>query len=274
MLKNVQSSEFLVLYPPSPQTRLSFFLRIIRLIEPQLIKGKTMRSVVAIEHTECETPGTISEALQSSGIDMRHIRTFRGDTVPAEIDSASGLVVMGGPMGVYEQERYPFLRDEIRLIEDAIRGEIPVLGVCLGSQLLATALGARVKKGKQKEIGWHTVNLAEATLNDPFWEGVDRSFRGFHWHGDVFDLPEGAISLASSALTRCQAFRYGPNAYGILCHMEVTREIISCMIDAFAGELSEEKIEGETLLRQAETHLPPLQRVGGTLFRRWTGLIT
>ncbi len=233
-----------------------------------------MRSVVVIEHIECETSGGIGDALQSSGIDTRHMRIFRGDAVPAEMEDASGLVVMGGPMGVYEQKRYPFLRDEIRLMEDALRKERPVLGVCLGSQLLAAALGARVKKGKQKEIGWHTVNLAEATLNDPFWEGVDRSFRAFHWHGDIFDLPKGAISLASSALTRCQAFRYGPNAYGILCHMEVTREIISCMINAFAGELREEKIEGETLLQQAETHLPPLLRVGGTLFQRWATLIT
>ena len=232
-----------------------------------------MRDVVAIEHIGCETPGKIEDALEANGIGVRHVRVFENDPVPAEMGNAAGLLVMGGPMSVYEEDRYPFLAEEIRLIQDVIRQEKPVLGVCLGSQLLAAALGARVIRGKQKEIGWRTVTLTDEATGDPLWEGIDKTFTPFHWHGDIFDLPEEAVPLASSALTRCQAFRYGPNAYGILCHMEVTREIISCMVDAFAEELGEENIEGEALLRQAETYLPPLHRIGGTLFRNWSKLI-
>ncbi|MGB2957464.1 MAG: gamma-glutamyl-gamma-aminobutyrate hydrolase family protein [Bacteroidota bacterium] len=232
-----------------------------------------MRNVVAVQHIGCETPGKFEDALQATGIGIRHVRVFDNDAVPAEMGDAAGLLVMGGPMSVYQKDRYPFLAEEIRLIQDAIRQEKPLLGVCLGSQLLAAALGARVMKGKQKEIGWHTVNLTDEATGDPLWEGVQNSFTAFHWHGDIFDLPEGAVPLAASALTECQAFRYGQNAYGILCHMEVTREIISCMIDAFGEELREENIKGEALLRQAETHLPPLHRVGGTLFRHWVELI-
>jgi GMP synthase (glutamine-hydrolysing) len=232
-----------------------------------------MQGVIAIQQIGCETPGVIGDALQSADIEISHVRVFRNDPVPVELGEASALVVMGGPMSVYQADRYPFIRDEISLIQDAIRQEKPVLGICLGSQLLASALGARVIKGDQKEIGWHTVELTEATANDPLWGGIDRSFTAFHWHGDIFHLPQDAVPLASSALTPCQAFRYGTNAYGILCHMEMTREIISCMIDAFGEELRQENIECEALLRQAETHLPPLHRLGGTLFGHWTNLI-
>jgi GMP synthase (glutamine-hydrolysing) len=232
-----------------------------------------MRDLIAIQHIGCETPGTIEDALRATGIGIRHVRVFDNDPVPAEMGEAAGLLVMGGPMSVYEEEWYPFLAEEIRLIQEAIRQEKPVLGVCLGSQLLAAALGARVMKGKLKEIGWHTVDLTDAAASDPLWDGIQKSFTAFHWHGDIFELPHGAVPLASSALTRCQAFRYGRNAYGILCHMEVTREIISCMVDAFGAELREENIKGEALLRQAETHLSPLHRIGGTLFRHWVELI-
>jgi GMP synthase (glutamine-hydrolysing) len=232
-----------------------------------------MRDVVAIQHIGCETPGNIVDALETTGIGIRHVRVFENDPVPAEMGNAGGLVVMGGPMSVYEKDRYPFLAEEIRLMQDAIRQEKPVLGICLGSQLLAAALGARVLKGKQKEIGWHTVDLNDTAANDPLWAGIQNSFTAFHWHGDIFDLPKGAVPLGSSALTECQAFSYGTHAYGILCHMEMTEEIISCMIHEFAGELRRENIEGKALLRQAETHLPPLHRVGGTLFKRWAELI-
>jgi GMP synthase (glutamine-hydrolysing) len=119
-------------------------------------------------------------------------------------------------MGVYDAPRYPFLSAEMRLIEDALRRDKAVLGVCLGSQLLAAALGAQVVKGRQKEIGWHPVNLSPDAVSDPVWYQVAPSFMALHWHGDVFNLPAGAISLASSALTEYQAFRYGRSTYGFL----------------------------------------------------------
>ncbi|MBI2955080.1 MAG: gamma-glutamyl-gamma-aminobutyrate hydrolase family protein [Chloroflexi bacterium] len=232
-----------------------------------------MPTVWALQHFHCETLGSIADALEAEGVSWRYVRTFAGQAIPEQMGDAAGLVVMGGPMGVYERSRYPFLLDEIRLIEQALRNEKPVLGVCLGSQLLAATLGARVAKGSKKEIGWHSVTLTEAALEDPLWRGVEAEFKAYHWHGDVFELPTGAVSLASSALTTCQAFRFGRNAYGLLFHMEVTPSIIEDMVGTFADELREEGIDGRKIVAEADDHLPRLEKIGATVFRRWARLI-
>jgi GMP synthase (glutamine-hydrolysing) len=226
-----------------------------------------------LQHVACEDLGTISDALESKGISAHYVRSFAGQPVPANMEDAAGLIVMGGPMGVYDQPQYPFLQKEMKLIEEALKQEKPILGVCLGSQLLATALGAEVKKGKAKEIGWHPINLLPAAQGDALWQGVKSPFLAYHWHGDVFDLPAGALSLASSALTSCQAFRYGRNAYGFLFHMEVTQAIISAMIETFAVELQEEGIDGHSIVVQAREHLTRLQTVGHLVFQRWADLL-
>ena len=196
------------------------------------------RSIV-LQHVACETPGLIGVELERGGVSLDFVRTFAGDPVPRDLGDAAGLLVMGGPMGVYETDRHPHLRDEIGLIERALAARIPVLGVCLGSQLLAAALGARVAPGPRKEIGWFPVTLTDEAADDPLWRGVAREFVGYHWHGDRFDLPDGAVPLASSALTPLQAYRHGPNAYGILFHMEVTVEIVAAMVETFAAEVAE-----------------------------------
>jgi GMP synthase (glutamine-hydrolysing) len=112
-----------------------------------------LNEVIVLQHAPCETLGTIEDSIIAAQMKARYIRSYAGDPVPDSIDSAAGLVVMGGPMGVYDQEQYPFLRQELRLIERTVADRAPVLGVCLGSQLLATALGAQVRKGSRKEIG-------------------------------------------------------------------------------------------------------------------------
>lgn len=229
--------------------------------------------VWVFQHIHCETLGTIADALEMAGISPQHVHPWEGQPVPEAMGDAAGLIVMGGPMGVYEQDRYPFLRHEIRLIEQALQEEKPVLGVCLGSQLLATALGAHVTKGKKKEIGWHPVTLTEVARSDGLWAGVDPSFMAYHWHLDVFALPRGAVSLASSDLTACQAFRYGRNAYGVLFHMEVTEEIIADMVKMFTDELQETGIDGRGMLLQAKAYLPRLHRIGRRVFRRWAALL-
>jgi GMP synthase (glutamine-hydrolysing) len=228
--------------------------------------------VLTIQHICCETPGKIEETLRARGFATERIQIFKGHRVPEEIGEAAGLVVMGGPMGVYEQGRYPFLRQEARLIEQALKNDTPILGICLGSQLLASVLGARVKRGEKKEIGWHPVGLTESAAADALWKGVASPFIAYHWHGDVFDLPGGSVSLASSDLTPCQAFRHGENAYGFLFHMEVTETIVRDMVRVFADELHADELDGEEILRGAKEHLHGLNQIGDTVFQRWAEL--
>jgi GMP synthase (glutamine-hydrolysing) len=229
-------------------------------------------SVLIVQHVAPEPPGLIAQALQRRGVDWRVARVDRGEPVPRTLE-ADGLVVMGGPMGVYQQDRYPHLGAELQLLEDAARRGRPILGVCLGSQLLAAALGARVYPAPAKEIGWHQVRLLPDASQDPLFKGIARSFRAFHWHGDAFDLPAGAVPLARSALTRVQAFRAGGTAYGVLCHLEVDREQLKAMSAAFAGELAEQGIEPAAVLEGADRFLPRLREIGLVVFDRWAKLV-
>ena len=223
-----------------------------------------------LQHAPCETLGTISDALRGQGARPLHVRAFRGEPVPAQMD-ASGLIVLGGPMGVSEQDRYPFLRAEMRLIEDALARGVPILGVCLGAQLLASVLGAPVARAPQAEIGWFPLTLSSAARRDPLWEGVASPCPMFHWHGDRFDLPPGAVALASSALTPCQAFRFGDNAYGFQFHLEVTDGMIGDWAAAFPEELAAADVSREGLHRAND--LTALHRNAGIVFRRWTSLL-
>ena len=230
-------------------------------------------TVCAIQHVACETPGLIAEVLEAQGIAVEHIRPFQQQAVPRSLDGHAGLVLMGGPMGVYEQDQYPFLKDEIRLIRQAVRAGKPVLGVCLGSQLLAAALGAPVTRGPRKEIGWFPVTLTPAAAQLAPWRAAPPRFTAFHWHGDVFALPAGAVPLAASELTAHQAFAYGPAAWGILFHLEVTEAIIAGMVASFADELRDAGVDGRELIAQAGRFLPELSAIGRTIFEGWAGLV-
>src|ERR1700742_1861325 len=232
-----------------------------------------MERVYVLQHIDTEPLGTIGEAIAARGFEAEYVHGYEGEAIPKSLDDAAGVVVMGGPMGVYEQNEFPFLRDELRLIESALRDEKPVLGICLGSQLLAAALGAEVRKGGHKEIGWFPVSLTDAGRHDRLFEGVGQSFTAYVWHGDVFDLPSGAERLASSEQTTDQAFRFGKNAYGLLFHLEVTPQIITDMMTAFADELAEEKLDGQQIISQMPDHLPALESIGATVFKRWAALL-
>jgi GMP synthase (glutamine-hydrolysing) len=229
--------------------------------------------VLVLQHIAPETPGLIGQALRAKAIEVRTVRPFEGERVATELGGAVGLVVMGGPMGVYDADRFPYLRDEMRLIEQALRTGCPVLGICLGSQLLAHVLGSAVVKGKRKEIGWHRVTLTEGALLDPLFKGLESSFIGFHWHGDVFDLPPGATSLARSDLTPHQAFRHGTSAYGVLFHMEGTRPIIEGMAQAFPDELAEVELTAQSILDGIGQHLDSLSERGNRVFAGWADIV-
>lgn len=232
-----------------------------------------MSDILVLQHAAPEGPGAIGEALRRRGLGLKTVRIDQGAEVPRSLGGSAGLVVMGGPMGVYEGDRYPHLPAELRLIEAAVDAGLPILGVCLGSQLLAAALGAKVYPSGRKEIGWHEVRLTDGSKKDELWRGVGDPFMGFHWHGDVFDLPKGATPLASSALTPLQAFRAGPNAYGLLFHLEVGEPEIREMVTSFADELAAAKIPAGPIVSGIATHQGNLQRLGTQVFDRWAGLV-
>jgi GMP synthase (glutamine-hydrolysing) len=225
-------------------------------------------NVLILQHVRPEPPGTIADALDRSGLSHRTVKVYRDEPVPDMLDT-DGLVVMGGPMGVGDLDDRPHLRQELDLIEQALRDERPVLGVCLGSQLLAHVLGADVRPGPQKEIGWDAVTLTDAAADDPLFRDVDDPFTAFHWHGDVFALPDGATCLAHTAQTEHQAFRYGDSVYGLLFHLEVTPKTVSWMTSAFQDELAEEGLDGAAIRRAAMEHEEALRDTAGTVFGRW-----
>ena len=233
-----------------------------------------VQSVWVLQHTPAETLGSLEDVLWGHPIGFDYIETHSGKPVPEEMGDKAGLIVMGGPMAVYERTEYPFLADEMRLIESALKMEKPVLGICLGSQLLAAALGAEVRKGERKELGWHAVTLTEEADHDPLFVGVKRKFWPFHWHGDVFSLPRLAVSLASSRHAPHQAFRYGKNAYGLLFHLEMTEVQISQMLGDFADELREAGGKASAITAQIPRYLPKLQEIAGGVFGRWATLLS
>lgn len=232
-----------------------------------------MNPVLVLQHAAPEGPGSIGAALVRKGLGLRTIRIDQGAPVPETLEDCAGLVVMGGPMSVYESDRIPHLAAELRLLEQAVRAGTPVLGICLGSQLLAGALGARVYASGRKEIGWHEVRLAPAAGSDALWRGLPDRFMAFHWHGDVFDLPRGAAALASSSMTPLQGFRYGPSAYGLLFHLEVGASEVSIMVETFSDELRAAGLAAGPILEGFRDHAGPVSRTGGWVFERWADLV-
>lgn len=185
------------------------------------------------------------------GVEATLIRPDKGESIPTSMAGADGLIVLGGPMNVSEQAKYPHLTAEIELLRRGVKGETPILGLCLGSQLLAASLGAVVKPSLVKEVGWLPIDWRDEAAEDPIFVGVERRGRVFHWHEQEFDLPVGTTWLASSAGCRHQAFRFGHNAYGFQFHWEVDVEKAGRMLDCFGDELPELGLERDEVLRQA-----------------------
>ena len=178
------------------------------------------RRCVVVQHVAHEGPGLIASLAAEHGVALEVRRTWRREALPAARETG-GVVVLGGPMGVYEAAAHPHLVAEQALLADACALGLPVLGVCLGAQLLAAALGSRVFKGQVQEIGAGSVTLTGAGERDPVLGPSGPIMPAFHWHGDTFDLPPGAVLLASSAAYPHQAFRVGERAYGLQFHVEV-----------------------------------------------------
>ncbi len=181
--------------------------------------------MLVLQHIGCEPPGAYEDELLGRDLSLRRVRLDEGEELP-DWRECRGIVAMGGPMGVYEEAIHPWLAAEKRLIAEAVRAGMPYWGVCLGAQLLAASLGARVAPGPLPEVGVLAVELTEEAASDPVFRGLPAKFQAFHWHGDTYGLPPGAVQLARSQQYEQQAFVF-QNAYALQFHLEVTAGLVA-----------------------------------------------
>jgi GMP synthase (glutamine-hydrolysing) len=198
------------------------------------------------QHVAYEGIGSIEGWIKTEGHSMTATRFFNGEQLP-ELNDLDWLIIMGGPMSVNDEKLYPWLAGEKKFIRLAIESGKTVLGICLGSQLVSAALGAKVYKNKEKEIGWFDIELSRAAQTEDLFSDMGSRLKVFHWHGDTFDLPENAIHLASSAGCKNQAYVYKDKVLALQFHLETTQDSLS---DMFKGCIEEE--EGKYIQSEKE----------------------
>jgi GMP synthase-like glutamine amidotransferase len=199
-----------------------------------------MKNIAVFMHVPFEGLGCIEQWITKNKHTVSYTQFYEEYKLP-DITKIDWLIVMGGPMGVYDEAVYPWLSEEKAYIKQAIEAGKTVLGICLGSQLIAEVLGAKVYPNKQKEIGWFDVTLSETAKTHPLLAGFEDTFPVFHWHGDTFDLPIGSTHLISSDICKNQAFLYNEKTLGLQFHFEVTEETLRGMVENGIDELVENK---------------------------------
>ena len=231
--------------------------------------------VLVLQHIACEPPGEYETVLRERGANLHRVELDEGDRLPSWRDF-DAIVAMGGPMSVNDDADVPWLTGEKRAIGEAVRAGVPYFGACLGVQLLAAGLGARVYAGPEPEVGVLPVTLTPEGALDPLFAGLPATFPTLQWHGDTFDLPEGATRLASSPAFPNQAFRYGESAYGIQFHVEVLPEMARewALVPAYADYADRVLGEGgmERLLHDFDAAEAAMRATGRDMFARWADL--
>jgi GMP synthase (glutamine-hydrolysing) len=217
-----------------------------------------MRKVLVFQHVAHKILGTLNPTLKEHGLNMRYVNFEREPNAQPSVEKYNGLIILGGHMGVYEADKYKHIKVEAKLIEDALKKEIPVLGICLGSQILAHVLGSPVRKHEEKEIGWHDVYLTKNGLTDPLFKEFKQREKVFQLHGDTFDIPSSCVHLAESSVCSAQAFRYGDKVYGLQFHLEVDGPMILRWLDHPANKKDIEesgKYSLEAIREETKEHL-------------------
>jgi len=229
-----------------------------------------MRKLLVFQHVPYEPLGTLDAQFREAGFRIRYVNFARLERVMLDVRRYHGLVVLGGPMSVNDADRHPHLRQEIDALSEAMDTGMPVLGICLGAQLIAAALGAAVVRNSVKEIGWSTVNPTSAGSRDPLFKHLGKTEQIFQWHGDTFHLPEGAELLAETAACRHQAFRYGGNVYGLQFHLEVDEALIRRWLATPAMRREIEELSGavdpDVVLEQTRRNIGRSMRLSRAVF--------
>lgn len=233
--------------------------------------GDPSNTVLVLQHVRCEPPALYEDLLLRRGFAIHRVELDEGEPLPTDLDFRA-MIVMGGPMGALDDVVHPWLARERAFIAKAVEAEIPYWGVCLGAQLLAAALGAKVFRGSDPEVGIYDVELTEAAGSDPVFAGLPSDFPVFQWHGDTFELPSGARHLARSAMFPNQVFAVG-SAYAIQFHVEVTAglaaqwaeiEAYSSALEAIYGPGATEKVLGDL-----NDNLSNLAKIATSIFEAW-----
>jgi len=207
-------------------------------------------NIHAFIHAPFEKPGYIENWAKEKGHTLILTNLFEPFHLPA-IEDIDWLVIMGGPMGVYEEDKYPWLKEEKNFIKKAVEKNKVILGICLGSQLIAEVLGAKVFPNKYKEIGWFNIKITEAAKKSDLFGFFPEQTVVFHWHGDTFDLPNGAVQIAESQVCKNQAFIYNERVIGLQFHIEVTDKLLNEMLEGGNDELKNESyIQTEDEIRR------------------------
>jgi GMP synthase-like glutamine amidotransferase len=231
--------------------------------------------VLVLQHIACEPPGEYETVLRELGANLHRVELDEGDPLP-RLGAFDAIVAMGGPMSVNDDADLPWLTAEKRLIGEAVRAGVPYFGACLGVQLLAASLGARVYPGPEPEVGVLPVTLTADGAADPIFAGLPPSFPTLQWHGDTFDLPAGATLLASSPACPHQAFRFGRLAYGVQFHVEVLPAMARewAQVPEYAGYADRVLGDGgmERLLAEFDAAEAGMRSTGRSMFARWAEL--
>lgn len=223
--------------------------------------------IYALYHAPSETAGLIGDVLKKLKLNFKEIRPYGGQSVPKNSPELDALILMGGPMNVDETKKYPFLAEEVKLIQKVIEDGKPVLGICLGSQLIAKALGSKVYPNPSgREVGWKPLELSMNGILDPLFKEFPNNTQVLHWHGDTFDLPKAAVHLASTEKTQNQAFRYGENVYALQFHLETTGEMIKDWIESDEAYVTDAKKNPDAILDETEASFLKLKPAANKLF--------
>lgn len=241
----------------------------------QVEKQNAMQPIFVLHHTPHCPLGSVAGFLAEEEMVCRDFDLFADVPARLPLEESSGLIVLGGPMSANDTEEYPFLEPELDWIREAVEAQVPILGICLGAQLLAKALGKKVYPNRVPEIGWYEIEVLPSAAADRLFGTCDAAETVFQWHGDTFDLPPGAVHLALSRACRHQAFRFGRTAWGLQFHIEMTPAVI----DTWLSEAENRRelagldyIDPRAIAAQTPQMMPAMQALGDRVLPRFVSL--
>ncbi len=229
--------------------------------------------ILVFQHVPYEPLGTLDPLLKEAGFRIRYVNFGRQPESRPNLDGYAALIILGGPMNTDQIETHPNLISEVEIISEAVERQMSVLGICLGAQLLAKALGGSVTRNKSREIGWYDVQLTDAGKSDPVLSSFGSVRQVFQWHEDGIQLPQGTTHLASSDASKVQAFRFGEHVYGFQFHLEVNESLIERWLTVPANQsmLQDEagRIDPDAMRRQTTESIDALEVLSRATFARW-----